>query len=118
MSCRDTHLLSGASPRKRHALELFGGLPGHYDRMGAIMSFGQDSRWRRTLVATIRPRPGQRLLDVATGTGMVAFALARRGDCEVVGIDQSERMLDAARERLARTPALTARVRFLPGEAE
>jgi demethylmenaquinone methyltransferase / 2-methoxy-6-polyprenyl-1,4-benzoquinol methylase len=82
------------------------------------MSFGQDPRWRRTLVATIRPRPGQRLLDVATGTGMVGFALARRGHCEVVGIDQSEQMLDAARERVARTPALTGRVRFLPGEAE
>jgi demethylmenaquinone methyltransferase/2-methoxy-6-polyprenyl-1,4-benzoquinol methylase len=111
-------LLSGASPRKRHALGLFTGLPGHYDRMGAVMSFGQDPRWRRALVAAIQPESGQRLLDVATGTGMVAFALARRGHCEVVGIDQSEQMLDAARERLARTPALTERVRFVRAEAE
>ena len=107
-----------ASPRKRHALGLFAGLPAQYDRIGAVMSFGQDPRWRRALVAAMQPSRGQRLLDVATGTGMVAFALARRGDCEVVGIDQSEQMLDAARERLARTPALTGRVRFLTGEAE
>jgi demethylmenaquinone methyltransferase/2-methoxy-6-polyprenyl-1,4-benzoquinol methylase len=86
--------------------------------MGAIMSFGQDPRWRRALVAALRPSSGQRLLDVATGTGMVAFALARRAQCEVVGIDQSEQMLDAARERLAREEALAGRVRFLTGEAE
>jgi demethylmenaquinone methyltransferase/2-methoxy-6-polyprenyl-1,4-benzoquinol methylase len=114
----DTRATGAASPRKRHALGLFAGLPGQYDRMGAIMSFGQDPRWRRTLVAALQPGPGQRLLDVATGTGMVAFALARRGPCEVVGLDQSEEMLDAARRRLERTPALTGRVRFVRGEAE
>jgi demethylmenaquinone methyltransferase/2-methoxy-6-polyprenyl-1,4-benzoquinol methylase len=107
-----------ASPRKRHALGLFAGLPAHYDRLGAIMSFGQDPRWRRALVAAIQPSRGERLLDVATGTGMVAFALALRGHCDVVAIDQSEEMLDVARERLARTPALTGRVQFLTGEAE
>ncbi len=67
------------------------------------MSFGQDPRWRRALVDAIDPRPGQRVLDVATGTGMVAFALAARG-CEVVGLDQSEQMLDR-RARKAPGPA-------------
>ncbi len=108
---------SSSSPRKRHALELFSGLADHYDRMGAILSFGQDPRWRRTLVEAIDPRPGQRILDVATGTGMVAFALAARGP-EVVGLDQSESMLGAARARLERTPGLAGRVRFVAGEAE
>ena len=58
-----------------------------------------------------------RILDVATGTGMVAFALAARG-AEVVGLDQSEEMLDAARVRLQRTPKLAERVSFVRGEAE
>ena len=106
-----------ASSRKRHALELFSGLPGRYDRMGAVMSFGQDPRWRRALVDAIDPRPDQRVLDVATGTGMVAFALARRG-CEVVGIDQSDDMLSAARAKLARQPGLAPQVSFVRGEAE
>ena len=61
------------SPRKRHALDLFAGLPDQYDRMGAILSFGQDPRWRHALVDEVRPQPGQRVLDVATGTGLVAF---------------------------------------------
>jgi demethylmenaquinone methyltransferase/2-methoxy-6-polyprenyl-1,4-benzoquinol methylase len=108
---------SMSSLRKRHAVQLFSGLPGHYDRVGAVMSFGQDPRWRRALVDLIDPRPGMRILDVATGTGMVAFALAARG-AEVVGLDQSEAMLAAARVRLARTPALAGQMTFIVGEAE
>ena len=112
-------MLAGAmsSPRKRHAVELFHGLPSHYDRVGALMSFGQDPRWRRTLVDFIDPHPGLRVLDVATGTGMVAFALARRG-AEVIGLDQSERMLSAAVGRRERTPELADRLTFVLGEAE
>lgn len=105
------------SPRKRHARELFRGLPAGYDRVGALMSFGQDPRWRAALVGAVGPRPGQRVLDVATGTGMVAFALARRG-AEVVGLDQSPEMLGRARAKLAARPELAGRVSFLEGEAE
>jgi demethylmenaquinone methyltransferase/2-methoxy-6-polyprenyl-1,4-benzoquinol methylase len=108
---------SGASPRKRQARELFDGLPRHYHAMGALLSFGQDPRWRRMLVAAIDPQPGKRVLDVASGTGLVATALARRG-CEVVGLDQSEPMLAVARSALAREPELAGRLRFVAGEAE
>ncbi len=105
------------SLRKRHALQLFRRLPDRYDRVGAVMSFGQDTRWRRALVDAIDPRPGMRILDVATGTGMVAFAHAARG-AEVVGLDQSEAMLNGARARLERTPELAGRLSFVLGEAE
>jgi demethylmenaquinone methyltransferase/2-methoxy-6-polyprenyl-1,4-benzoquinol methylase len=109
---------SPSSPRKRHALELFAGLPQRYDRMGAVLSFGQDPRWRGALVDAIDPRPGQLVLDVATGTGLVAFALARRGGCEVTALDQSDDMLAGARARLATEPSLADRTAFVHGEAE
>jgi demethylmenaquinone methyltransferase/2-methoxy-6-polyprenyl-1,4-benzoquinol methylase len=86
--------------------------------MGAVLSFGQDPRWRRALVDAVDPQPGQRILDVASGTGMVALALARRADCTVVGVDQSEAMLGVARARLPAHPALADRVHFVSGEAE
>jgi demethylmenaquinone methyltransferase / 2-methoxy-6-polyprenyl-1,4-benzoquinol methylase len=105
------------SPRKRHALELFSGLPRAYDWMGAVLSFGQDPRWRATLVDQVNPLPGQRVLDVATGTGLVAFALARRG-CHVTGLDQSEDMLATARRHLDANPHLAHRMTFIQGEAE
>jgi demethylmenaquinone methyltransferase / 2-methoxy-6-polyprenyl-1,4-benzoquinol methylase len=98
--------------RKTHALQLFAELPAAYDRTGALMSFGQDPRWRAALVSEIDPRPGRRILDVATGTGMVAAQLARRG-ASVVGLDQSEAMLGEARARFSGAP-----VELVVGEAE
>jgi demethylmenaquinone methyltransferase/2-methoxy-6-polyprenyl-1,4-benzoquinol methylase len=104
--------------RKRHALTLFAGLPRHYDRVGAALSFGQDPRWRRAMVDAVGARRGERVLDVATGTGMVAQRLVRRYGCDVVGLDQSAAMLNRARERLARDPELARHVLLVEGEAE
>jgi demethylmenaquinone methyltransferase/2-methoxy-6-polyprenyl-1,4-benzoquinol methylase len=104
--------------RKAHALELFSGLPRRYDEMGALMSFGQDPRWRRALVATVGASPSDRVLDVATGTGLVAAALVARYGCSVVGLDQSEQMLARARQRVAERPELRAHIELVRGEAE
>jgi demethylmenaquinone methyltransferase/2-methoxy-6-polyprenyl-1,4-benzoquinol methylase len=106
------------SPRKRHARDLFAALPDRYDRAGALLGFGQDARWRRALVAAVRGSADERVLDVATGTGLVAEELVRCYGCAVVGLDQSPEMLAAARARLAREPRLAARVSLVEGEAE
>jgi demethylmenaquinone methyltransferase / 2-methoxy-6-polyprenyl-1,4-benzoquinol methylase len=99
-------------------VELFSGLPSRYDALSALLSFGQDPRWRRAMVAAVEASPADRVLDVATGTGMVAAELARRYGCRVVGLDQSEEMLAVARAKLARDPALASRVELVAGEAE
>jgi SAM-dependent methyltransferase len=109
---------TGVSVRKRHALELFAGPPRHYDSVAATLSFGQDPRWRRTMVEAVDARPGERVLDVATGTGLVARALVRRCGCTVGGLDQSPEMLAAAQARLADAPALGGRFTLVTGEAE
>jgi len=103
------------SASKREALELFRGLPDRYDRLSAALSFWQDPRWRRTLVSAVAPAAGDRVLDVATGTGMVAAELRRRADCSVVGVDQSAEMLAAARARFA---GERTRVELVEGQAE
>ena len=104
----------GGTAGKREALELFRGLPRRYDALSAALSFGQDPRWRRALVAAVAPPPGARVLDVATGTGMVAAELLARGEVTVVGLDQSPQMLAAARVRFAGDE----RVELIDGEAE
>jgi demethylmenaquinone methyltransferase/2-methoxy-6-polyprenyl-1,4-benzoquinol methylase len=114
----DVRAATGTSERKRHALELFRGLPRHYDRVAAALSFGQDPRWRRAMVDAVRARPEDRVLDVATGTGLVAQRLVGRYGCSVVGLDQSTAMLDIARARLRRDPELGRRVSLVAGEAE
>jgi demethylmenaquinone methyltransferase/2-methoxy-6-polyprenyl-1,4-benzoquinol methylase len=85
------------SERTRHARQLFAPLGSSYDRVGAVLSFGQDPRWRRFLVSRLPPDGGH-VLDVATGTGLVAEALLARG-FRVTGLDQSAEMLAQARTR-------------------
>ena len=99
---------------------MFRGLPRRYDQLSAALSFYQDPRWRRALVDAIAPADGQRILDVATGTGMVAAELlARERDCTVVGLDQSAEMLAGARARFAAGPDYyAARVELIEGQAE
>ena len=72
-----------------------------YDRMNAVMTAGLDQRWRERAVDMARVSPGDRALDVATGTGDLALALARRvaPGGEVVGSDFSEGMLELARRK-------------------
>src|SRR5207253_7963812 len=88
------------SARHAHAKELFASLPPTYDRYAALLSYGQDPRWRRFLVSRIEVGADETVLDVATGTGGVARALLRRCGCRVVGLDQSPEMLAEARRRL------------------
>jgi demethylmenaquinone methyltransferase / 2-methoxy-6-polyprenyl-1,4-benzoquinol methylase len=106
------------SERKRGALALFDGIQGRYDLLSALLSFGQDPRWRRAMVGAIGARPDDRVLDVATGTGLVARELVRRYGCSVVGLDQSDAMLGEARRAIGRHPGLAARIELTGGEAE
>ena len=107
-----------ASERKRGALTLFAGLGRRYDMLSAALSLGQDPRWRRAMIASLDAGPGDRVLDVATGTGLVARGLVERYGCSVVGIDQSGDMLAGARSALAARPDLAGRIELLQGEAE
>ena len=79
------------------AQALFAPLGPTYERYATLLSFGQDPRWRRFLVSRVEAGPESRVLDVATGTGLVARALVARYGCRVVGVDQSGGMLAEAR---------------------
>jgi demethylmenaquinone methyltransferase / 2-methoxy-6-polyprenyl-1,4-benzoquinol methylase len=106
------------SQRKQHAIELFEELPRRYDELGAALSFWQDPRWRRVMVGAVRAGPDDRVLDVATGTGLVAAELVRGYGCRVVGIDQSAAMLGRARQKLDDDEGLAGRIELVEGEAE
>jgi demethylmenaquinone methyltransferase/2-methoxy-6-polyprenyl-1,4-benzoquinol methylase len=88
---------------------MFDRIAGVYDRMNGLMTAGMHHRWRRRAADLARVGPGDRALDVATGTGDLAAELHSRG-AEVVGLDFSERMLELAR---AKEPG----VRFQAGNA-
>jgi len=99
------------------ARTLFAPLGPTYDRYASLLSFGQDPRWRRELVSHVEAGPGDRVLDVATGTGAVAREVIARTGCTVVGLDQSPEMLAEARHRLL-LAAETKRVRLVEASAK
>jgi demethylmenaquinone methyltransferase / 2-methoxy-6-polyprenyl-1,4-benzoquinol methylase len=112
--------VSPVSERKAHARRLFAGIAADYDRWAQLLSFGQDRRWHDFMVERIAPaagREGAVVADVATGTGAVAIALARRYPCRVLGIDQSPDMLAGARERIA-AAGLEGRIQLSEADAE
>jgi demethylmenaquinone methyltransferase / 2-methoxy-6-polyprenyl-1,4-benzoquinol methylase len=82
---------------------MFDRIAGVYDRMNAVMTAGLDRRWRARAADLAAVGPGDRVLDVATGTGDLALELAERvaPGGEVVGTDFSEAMLAHAREKAA-----------------
>ena len=102
---------------------MFDRIAGVYDRMNAVMTAGLDRRWRARAADLAMVRPGQRALDVATGTGDLALELAAQvapgGD--VVGCDFSEEMLERARAKAVGAPVLArfewANALALPYEA-
>jgi demethylmenaquinone methyltransferase / 2-methoxy-6-polyprenyl-1,4-benzoquinol methylase len=90
-----------------------------YDRMNSVMTAGLHHRWRTRAADLAAVAPGDRVLDVACGTGDLALELARRvgPDGEVVGCDFSERMLELARAKAqeasrSRPPAPRPPLRF------
>jgi demethylmenaquinone methyltransferase/2-methoxy-6-polyprenyl-1,4-benzoquinol methylase len=96
---------------------LFTGIAPQYSWAGAVLSFGQDPRWRRTMVSKLGAVPGSLVLDVAAGTGLVSRELAARRRVRVVSFDASEPMLRAG---LPANEAATLHDRITPvlGRAE
>jgi demethylmenaquinone methyltransferase/2-methoxy-6-polyprenyl-1,4-benzoquinol methylase len=103
---------------------VFDGVASRYDVMNDLMSLGLHRYWKRFALAVARPRAGERVLDVATGSGDLAAALARavgpRG--EVWATDVNRSMLERGRDRLLDEgrvlPAVQCDAERLPFPAE
>ncbi|MFF2651348.1 ubiquinone/menaquinone biosynthesis methyltransferase [Streptomyces sp. NPDC058045] len=79
---------------------IFQKIAGYYDRMNFVMTLGRHQKWCREVAARVAPPEGGQLLDLATGTGVIALEAARRyPTVKVTGADFSEEMLDRAREK-------------------
>jgi demethylmenaquinone methyltransferase / 2-methoxy-6-polyprenyl-1,4-benzoquinol methylase len=99
----------------RFAQRLFSDLPARYDVLADLLSFGQNARWRRSMVDRVVAGEPELVLDVATGPAGVALQVASRTGARVVGLDITPSMLDRARTNVARSGA---RVQLLLGRGE
>lgn len=84
--------------KRRRVGRVFSSVARRYDLMNDLMSAGLHRRWKDRFVARVKPRPGEQILDVAGGTGDVAFRMARRG-AHVTVADINPDMLAVGIER-------------------
>jgi ubiquinone/menaquinone biosynthesis methyltransferase len=90
--------------KARYVARLFDTIADRYDLITRLLSYGRDQHWKRRLIATAAIGPGERVLDLACGTGDLAFAAAERGG-RVIGLDLTLRMLQLAHARARSAPA-------------
>ncbi|CVI70007.1 bifunctional demethylmenaquinone methyltransferase/2-methoxy-6-polyprenyl-1,4-benzoquinol methylase UbiE [Alistipes sp. CHKCI003] len=104
--------------KKEEVREMFDRIAPTYDMLNHTLSLNIDRLWRRRVVRLVRRFAPRRILDVATGTGDLAIAMARRiRGTQVLGVDLSEGMLDIARRKVAEA-GLDGRVVLDTGDAE
>jgi demethylmenaquinone methyltransferase/2-methoxy-6-polyprenyl-1,4-benzoquinol methylase len=114
MSLRDR--IATADGKRRLVRAIFATIADRYDFITVVLSYGQDRRWKRRLVNLAAVHPGIRAIDLATGTGDIAFALAEHG-ARVAGLDITFRMIELARaKRTEHAPSPHPTPTFLVGD--
>ncbi len=99
------------------AQRLFAPLPQRYDLLAAILSFGQDARWRATMVDALISSHPHLVADIACGPCAVSKRLAKKTEAQVVGLDLSADMLHQG-ELNVRRADLTDRITLVQGRGE
>jgi len=98
---------------------MFGRIARRYDLANVVLSLGMDRWWRRRLVTFVRRAAPRDILDLATGSGDVAFALSRGlpGPVSITGMDFCQPMLDEAEaKKIAAGTARYANIHFIQGD--
>ena len=104
--------------KKEQVEQMFDNIAPTYDRLNHILSFNIDRIWRHRVMRIVRRMHPTRIMDVATGTGDLAIAMAKRcAEAQILGVDLSEEMLAVARKKIAHE-ALSQRIEVCKGDAE
>ncbi len=104
--------------KKEQVRRMFDRIAPHYDSLNMFLSAGMDRKWRKTAIEMLDVPNQASVLDVATGTGDLAFEVARQfEDAEIMGLDIAENMLVVARKKSAKR-GLSDRVQFTLGDSE
>ncbi|MHB2029375.1 MAG: class I SAM-dependent methyltransferase [Acidimicrobiales bacterium] len=117
MTQRHHNVRASRTSPNEFASQLFTPLPPRYNVLAAVLSFGQDARWRSTMLDHVDGSRPKLVLDVACGPGAVTKAIVKRTSAHVVGVDLNEQMLLAGRANL-NASAHAQRTSFVLGRGE
>ena len=103
--------------KKKFVQKMFDDISGRYDFLNHLLSLGIDLYWRRVLVKRLNISDGQAILDVATGTGDVGFAILKHYKVNIIGLDYSFNMVLHAQEK-AKNKGFSEDFKFVQGDGE
>ena len=107
--------LSTPARKARYVARLFDTIADRYDLITRLLSYGRDQHWKRRLIEAAAIAPGERVLDLACGTGDLAFDAAARG-AVVIGLDLTPRMVQLAQVRPENTGVTANATTFIVGD--
>ena len=105
------------SPKKNQVEKMFDSISFEYDLLNGIMTFNSHKRWKKNILNIAKKLKPKNALDIATGTADIAINLGSISNCDVIGVDISEKMLNVGREKITKMK-LTKAVRLESGDAE
>ena len=110
--------MSNIKPQTEQVKQMFDDIAPTYDRLNHILSLSIDKIWRNRVVRAVRRLGAKEILDIATGTGDLAIAIARKIEgTTICGADLSPEMLAVAKQKVAKAE-LSDRITLMEGNAE
>lgn len=103
--------------KKEQVEKMFDNISGKYDLLNRILSMGIDQSWRKKVVRSVKNEKPSTILDIATGTGDLAIAMAKATHAKITGFDLSAGMLEVGRKKVT-AEKLDDRIEMIQGDAE
>jgi demethylmenaquinone methyltransferase/2-methoxy-6-polyprenyl-1,4-benzoquinol methylase len=104
-------------PKKQQVEQMFDNISGNYDLLNRILSMGIDVSWRKKVVKSVQKENPSTILDIATGTGDLAIAMAKATSAKITGFDLSAGMLEVGKKKVAEQK-LDKQIEMIQGDAE
>jgi len=103
--------------KKKQVENMFDNISTNYDGLNRVISFGLDQSWRKKVINLVVDSKAKKVADIATGTGDLAIAMAKRNIPEITGIDISNGMLDVGRKKI-KAQSLDDKIEMVQADSE
>jgi demethylmenaquinone methyltransferase/2-methoxy-6-polyprenyl-1,4-benzoquinol methylase len=103
--------------KKEQVTQMFDSISGNYDGLNRVITFGIDIKWRNLVVAILKKKQPNSILDIATGTGDLAINMAKTGAEKIIGLDISPGMLAVGKNKI-KERKLHETIEMIVGDSE